>query len=71
MASKTNGLRLKIARVLLDFEQADDEFAGTFAIDGILKACKESGLMFTRKGIKGDDVEGACICKVEEIETNE
>ena len=36
--------------------------------DQILKASKEAGLMFTRTGVVGDDLEGACICKVEEIE---
>ena len=34
----------------------------------ILKACKESGLKFTRTGMRGDDVEGSCLCQVEEIE---
>ena len=36
--------------------------------DQILKACKESGLMFTQTGVRGDDLEGAYLCKVEEIE---
>lgn len=37
-------------------------------IQGTLKACKEDGLMFTRTGMRGDDVEGSCLCQVEEIE---
>ena len=34
----------------------------------LLEACKESGLKFTKTGVVGDDLEGAYLCKVEEIE---
>jgi len=33
-----------------------------------LQACKEAGLVFAEVGVKGNNLEGACICKVEEIE---
>jgi len=36
----------------------------------ILKACKKAGLKFTEVGVKGN-LEGACICKVEEIDVKE
>ena len=36
--------------------------------DDILQVCKDSGLKFTEVGVRGDALEGACICKVEEIE---
>ena len=65
MASKTRELREKIDGVMI--AAVGPSWAG-YETDQILKACKESGLMFTKTGIKGDELEGACICKVEEIE---
>lgn len=43
-------------------------FLSPYEIKQILKACKESGLKFTRTGVRGDDLEGACVCQVEEID---
>ena len=37
-------------------------------IERILQECKDAGLKFTKTGVVGDDIEGACLCKVEEIE---
>ena len=39
-----------------------------YHIDQILIACKEAGLKFTRTGVRGDDIEGSCLCQVEEID---
>ena len=34
----------------------------------VLEICADMGLKFTRTGIRGDDIEGSCLCKIEEIE---
>ena len=34
----------------------------------ILLKMKEAGLIFARTGVRGDDLEGASICKFEEID---
>ena len=73
--TKTGKLGEKIARIIWCMQHGKNEWIDSgerkphleIAVQ-ILKACKDSGLMFTRTGVVGDDLEGACICKVEEIE---
>ena len=73
MTSKTDKLDYKFVGILCEnFNAVIEEDCPYCKVSALLlKACKESGLRFTRRGVRGDDLEGACICKVEEIETND
>ena len=60
--TQTEKLRAEIFKALEDNAWETDQ------IDAILESCKKSGLKFTQVGVVGDDLEGAYICKLEEIE---
>ena len=61
--TKTGKLKDEMAKIA--FGNLELRYA---TAEAMLKACKEAGLMFARTGVVGDDLEGAYLCKVEEIE---
>ena len=69
MTTQTEKLQGRLGNILATYElrMRTEEPRVSMAISEILQACKEEGLKFTEVGVKGDALEGACICRVVEI----